>query len=51
MEGTICLAGRSGKQHTFALLDEWIPPTRPLERDAALAELAARYFTSRIVNG
>lgn len=46
MEGTICLAGRSGKQHTFALLDDWIPPTPPLERTAALAALAARYFTS-----
>jgi hypothetical protein len=46
MEGTICLAGRQGKQHTFALLDEWIPKSRPLERDAALAELARRYFTS-----
>jgi len=46
MEGTLCLAGRSGKQHTFALLDEWIPKSRLLERDAALAELATRYFTS-----
>src|SRR5262245_9069513 len=46
MEGTLCLAGRSGKQHTFALLDEWLPATRALERDAALAELAARYFGS-----
>jgi len=46
MEGTLCLAGRSGKQHTFTLLEEWLPPAAPLERDAALAELAARYFTS-----
>lgn len=46
MDGTLCLAGRSGKQHTFALLDEWIPATPPRERDAALAELAARYFSS-----
>ena len=46
MEGTLCLAGRSGKQHTFALLDEWLPGSPPLEREAALAELAARYFTS-----
>ncbi len=47
MEGTVCLTGRSGKQHTFALLDEWIPTSRVLERDIALAELATRYFTSR----
>jgi hypothetical protein len=46
MRGRLCLAGREGKQHTFALLDEWIPPAPPLERDAALAELATRYFTS-----
>jgi hypothetical protein len=45
MEGTLCIAGRSGKQHTFALLDEWIPRSRLLERDAALAEIARRYFT------
>jgi len=46
MEGTICVAGRNARQHTFALLDEWIPATPPLDREAALAELAARYFTS-----
>ena len=46
MEGTLCLAGRSGKQHTFTLLEEWIPPAARLERDAALAELATRYFSS-----
>lgn len=46
MEGTLCLAGRSGKQHTFTLLEEWIPPSPPLEREAALGELAVRYFTS-----
>jgi Winged helix DNA-binding domain len=46
LEGTICLAGRQGKQHTFALLDEWIPKTQCLERDEALVELARRYMTS-----
>lgn len=46
LEGTICMAGRKGKQHTFALLDEWIPGSRQLERDEALAALAHRYFTS-----
>ena len=45
-EGTLCLAGRSGKQHTFALLDEWIPDCRELDREHALAELATRYFRS-----
>ncbi len=46
MEGTICLAGRSGKQHTFALLDDWIPKTPVMDRTAALARLATRYFSS-----
>jgi len=46
LEGTICLAGRQGKQHTFALLEEWIPKFRDFDRDQALAELARRYFTS-----
>jgi hypothetical protein len=45
MRGRLCLAGRVGKQHSFALLDEWLPATPPLEDDAALAELATRYFT------
>ncbi|MBA3533788.1 MAG: winged helix DNA-binding domain-containing protein [Ardenticatenales bacterium] len=45
-EGLLCLGPRSDKQETFTLLDEWVPPTRILIRDEALAELAARYFTS-----
>jgi winged helix DNA-binding protein len=44
-EGLLCFAGREGKQHCFALLDEWLAPARTLERDEALAELALRYFT------
>jgi hypothetical protein len=46
MRGRLCLAGRVGKQHSFALLDEWIPESNAIDRDAALTELAARYFTS-----
>jgi hypothetical protein len=45
-EGVLCLGARAGKQFTFTLLDEWAPEARPLERDAAWAELARRYFTS-----
>jgi len=45
-EGLLCFAARSGKQATFALLEEWAPKARSLDRDAALAELARRYFTS-----
>ena len=43
----LCFGARVGKQHTFVRLDDWLPPTRRLSRDAALAELARRYFTSR----
>src|SRR4029079_3653605 len=43
-EGTLCLAGRSGKQHTFALLDEWVPHSREVEREGAMTEIARRYF-------
>ena len=45
-DGLICFGAPSGKQQTFTLLDEWIPPTKPLLREEALAELARRYFTS-----
>jgi len=45
-DGLICFAGRDGKQHTMALLDEWLPPAAMLARDEALAALARRYFTS-----
>jgi hypothetical protein len=44
-EGLLCFGGREGKQQTFALLDEWLPGARRMEREEALAELARRYFT------
>ncbi|UVI28500.1 winged helix DNA-binding domain-containing protein [Paenibacillus spongiae] len=44
--GHICQGPREGKQQTFVLLDEWVPPSRKLSRDEALAALAERYFTS-----
>ena len=47
LDALICSGARRGNQHTYALLDERVPPTKPLERDAALVELAKRYFTTR----
>jgi winged helix DNA-binding protein len=44
--GVLCFGHREGKQHTLALLEEWLPAARDLERDEALGELARRYFTS-----
>ncbi|MGI8549736.1 MAG: winged helix DNA-binding domain-containing protein [Dehalococcoidia bacterium] len=43
-EGLLCLGTREGKQPTFALLDEWVPTARRLQREEALAELVRRYF-------
>lgn len=45
-DGVICFGARDGTQHTFALLDEWVPPAKILTRDEALAQLARRYITS-----
>jgi Winged helix DNA-binding domain len=45
-DGLICFGTREGKQHTFVLLEEWVPKATRLDRDEALAELARRYFTS-----
>jgi hypothetical protein len=44
--GTLVLGGHEGRQQAFALLDDWVPAPRRLERDEALAELAFRYFRS-----
>jgi hypothetical protein len=43
LEGLICSGPRRGRRQTYMLLEERIPPSRPRERDEALAELARRY--------
>jgi hypothetical protein len=43
---TLCFGSRDGKHPTFTLLAEFAPQAKAMERDAALAELARRYFTS-----
>lgn len=45
-QGLICFGSRKGKQPTFVLLEEWLPPSRDLSREEALAILAERYFRS-----
>lgn len=47
LNALICSGARRGKQFTYALLEERVPPVRKLERDEALVELLRRYFTSR----
>jgi hypothetical protein len=44
LEGVVCSGPLRGKQHTYALLEERVPPARALARDEALAELARRFF-------
>ncbi len=47
LDGIICSGPRRGKQFTYMLLDERAPATKTLTKSEALAELGARYFTSR----
>ena len=44
--GRLVFGPLDGKQHSFVLLEEWVPKPRQLDRDEALGEFARRYFTS-----
>jgi hypothetical protein len=44
LEGLVCSGPRKGKQFTYALLEERVPPAPSLTREEALTELAKRYF-------
>jgi hypothetical protein len=46
LDGVVCSGARQGKQFTYALLEERVPPAKDLERDESIAELARRYFNS-----
>ncbi|GHS93736.1 hypothetical protein FACS1894207_0670 [Bacteroidia bacterium] len=46
LEGIVCSGALQGKTHTYALLDERAPATKPLHREEALAKLAQLYFQS-----
>lgn len=41
----VCHGARRGKQFTFALMDDWLPPASKRERDIALVDFTRRYFT------
>ena len=43
-EGLLCFGPHRGKAPTFTLMDDWVPPSRELDRDEALATLTSRYF-------
>jgi hypothetical protein len=44
--GLLCFGPHEGKQPTFVLMDEWLPPTPEKPREVTLGELARRYFIS-----
>lgn len=47
LDGIVCSGARQGKQFTYALLEERVPPARRLHHEEALAEFTQRYFASR----
>jgi hypothetical protein len=47
LDGIICSGPRRGKQFTYALLEERVPPVKAMMRDESLAELVKRYFLTR----
>jgi winged helix DNA-binding protein len=47
LDAVICSGPMKGKQLTYALVDERATAARSFDREAALGELARRYFTSR----
>ena len=47
LDAVVCSGPRRGKQFTYALLEERVPPAARVERDEALLELTCRYFSTR----
>ena len=46
LDALVCSGPRRGRQFTYALVDERIPASEPLQRDEALVELVRRYFAT-----
>jgi hypothetical protein len=47
LQGVLCLGpDREDGESTYVLLDDWVPQARQPSREAALAELARRYFAA-----
>ena len=45
LDGLVCSGPLADGQHTYALVDEWVPSAPVPERDEALRDLVLRYFT------
>jgi DNA glycosylase AlkZ-like len=45
-DGLILFGPHAGKEPTFVLAEEWLRKSAPLDHDEAVAEVAARYFSS-----
>ncbi|MGN9906573.1 winged helix DNA-binding domain-containing protein [Phytohabitans sp. LJ34] len=46
LDGLVCSGPARGKEQTYALLEERVPPAPERDPDEALADLVTRYFTS-----
>lgn len=46
LDALICSGPRQGKQFTYMLLEERVPPAPAMERDESVRELARRFFLS-----
>lgn len=47
LQRVICFGPNQGNQHTFVLLDEWVPAQPELSEEEACARLASCYFRGR----
>ncbi len=47
LDAVVCSGARRGKQQTYALLDERVPPNPAIDRDEALQRLMRLYFSTR----
>ena len=45
-QGVICLGPDRGREQCFVLVRDWLGEPKPVDHDAALAELAVRYLTA-----
>jgi hypothetical protein len=44
--GIVCSGPRMGRDDSFVLVDDWVPPSKGPQGEAAFAELARRYFAA-----